>query len=564
MTMSPQQKHRQHLVWAGVLFCVALTSVTIAQRTQGIARDEVVYMHHGSRYVSWWSQLIRGGQDARTETGITRHFGGSRATDNNREHPPLMKVLFGISHAIFYKALGWCSPLTAYRLPSAAMFGLLVVLVFWFVRSVWGFYPGLLASLFTLLLPRVFFHAQLAAFDVPVATMWMASLCSYYVALGSRKWCIGFGVVFGLTLATKHNALMLPMVLGLHYVWVGFRRTRSLRGVLSAQPLLIPSILVLSPCVLFAVWPWLWLDPVAHVIDWIQFHLHHVHYNYEYLGRNWNAPPYPWHVPFVTTALTIPVTTLVAAAVGIVGMFRQNRTEHIELDRAPGVLLLLSFAVAIVPFALRITPIFAATKHWIPALIPIAMCAGIGVARTASVLARLRPSGHNRTKQGKLGVVLASALGVLVVGAAAMETVRAQPFALSHYNSIAGGVSGGATMGMNRQYWGYAARAILPYVNQYAPSSPASAIPVYTHDASPAWSWYRKLGLLRGGLPDAGREQVGIQRSKIAIVIHERHFNRHDYLIWQSYGTVQPSYVLTKERVPLVSVYVHPSLKKIE
>ena len=46
--------------------------------------------------------------------------------------------------------------------------------------------------------------------------------------------------------------------------------------------------------------------------------------------------------------------------------------------------------------------------------------------------------------------------------------------------------------------------------------------------------------------------------SQIALVIHERHFNRHDYLIWTEYGTVRPSYVLTYGGVPLVSVYVRP------
>jgi len=38
-------------------------------------------------------------------------------------------------------------------------------------------------------------------------------------------------------------------------------------------------------------------------------------------------------------------------------------------------------------------------------------------------------------------------------------------------------------------------------------------------------------------------------------VIHERHFLRHDYMIWDVFGTVQPVYVLTFQGVPLVSVY---------
>jgi hypothetical protein len=60
-------------------------------------------------------------------------------------------------------------------------------------------------------------------------------------------------------------------------------------------------------------------------------------------------------------------------------------------------------------------------------------------------------------------------------------------------------------------------------------------------------------------VPDAGSEAAGIAKSRIALVIHELHFNRHDFLVWQSYGTVQPAYVLTVDGVPLVSVYLRPA-----
>ena len=43
--------------------------------------------------------------------------------------------------------------------------------------------------------------------------------------------------------------------------------------------------------------------------------------------------------------------------------------------------------------------------------------------------------------------------GALVVVPAALETIHAQPHALTHYNAIAGGAPGGADLGMNRQFW---------------------------------------------------------------------------------------------------------------
>jgi hypothetical protein len=56
-----------------------------------------------------------------------------------------------------------------------------------------------------------------------------------------------------------------------------------------------------------------------------------------------------------------------------------------------------------------------------------------------------------------------------------------------------------------------------------------------------------------------GREEAGIRDSTIALVVHELHFNRHDYMIWKQYRTVQPVYVLRYRGVPLVTVYLRPA-----
>jgi hypothetical protein len=143
-----------------------------------------------------------------------------------------------------------------------------------------------------------------------------------------------------------------------------------------------------------------------------------------------------------------------------------------------------------------------------------------------------------------------------VVLASAAETQVAEPYALTWYNALAGGAPGAADLGMNRQFWGVAMRGVLPELAREA--APAGKTYVYTHDAAPAWGMYQRLGLVRPSLLDAGWEQAGIDRSQLAVVIHERHFNRHDYLIWKAYGTVQPSFVLRSAGVPIVSVYRRP------
>ncbi|TMQ03223.1 MAG: hypothetical protein E6J91_47845 [Deltaproteobacteria bacterium] len=534
---------RPRLVGWGLAVATTI-AVIVNQRGVGIARDEVVYMQSGAHYADWWIGLVTL-QHGVSEASITRGFGGPGATDNNREHPPAMKTLF--------------DEVTAFRAPSAVLHGVLVLLVFTMVLELWGLAQAVVAALLIALLPRALFHAGLACFDAPSMTLWFATVYAYWRGL-DRRWPWQVGVVWGLALATKHTALLVPFALGLHYAIVGIAELRArgdgrpralaaVRTVLGHRWRVIASLAVLGPLTLIAVWPWLWFSPVHHVRDWLAFHLGHIHYNYEYLGRNWNAPPFPWHVAPVTTLFTVPAATLAAALIGA-GVWLAGRGR---LPRAPALLLALSAGASIAPFVLGTTPIFGAEKHWMPVLPTIGIAAGVGAvwaARAAvQAMARLRlPAASER-------IAIAAVAGCVVLAAAA-ETQVAEPYALTWYSALAGGAPGGADLGMNRQFWGVAMRGALGPLAAAAP--PAGTTYVYTHDASPAWGLYQREGLVPPTLLDAGREQAGIERSDLAVVIHELHFRRHDYLIWSSYRTVQPIYVLTSDGVPIASVYRRP------
>jgi 4-amino-4-deoxy-L-arabinose transferase-like glycosyltransferase len=539
--------------WALGLAVAAV--VMINQRSVGIARDEVIYIQNGAHYADWWIGLVTF-QHGITEASVTRTFGGPGVTDNNREHPPVMKTLFGLSQRLC-GAFG-VSPVTAARLPAALFDGIAVALVYAMALELWGLAQAVIAALLLAALPRALFHAGLACFDAPTMTLWFATVYAYWRGMDGRRWPWQVGVVWGLALGTKHTALLLPLALGVHYLVLGIAAARvappagatrlaralaRIRAAIVHRWRVIVSLAVLGPLTLFVVWPWLWFDPVHHVRDWLAFHLSHVHYNYEYLGHNWNAPRFPWHVALVTTLFTVPTSTLAAAVVGA-GAWIAARGRA---PRAPLLLLALSAAASIAPFFLGTTPIFGAEKHWMPVLPTICLAAACGAVWAARAAAE------------QLRVPARAAIAVVagcVALAAAIETEVAQPYALTWYSALAGGAPGGADLGMNRQFWGVAIRGMLPRLA--AAARPSGTTFVYTHDASPAWGLYQLEGLVPRTLVDAGWEQAGIDHSDLAVVIHELHFNRHDYLIWKAYGTLRPIAVLTSDGVPIVSLYRRP------
>ena len=182
------------------------------------------------------------------------------------------------------------------------------MLVYLLAAAAWSRAAGLVAATLALAAPRLFFDAQLAAFDAPIAAMWVAVVYAYWRALDERKWGWRTGVLFGLALATKHNAFFLPAVLAPHWLFVAWQRRRL--------PPLRPFVYMatLGLVVYLACWPWLWFDTVNRFREYVAFHVHHVYYNMEYFGRNYNKPPFPLSFPYVMEALTLPVTTLVLAA----------------------------------------------------------------------------------------------------------------------------------------------------------------------------------------------------------------------------------------------------------
>src|SRR5262249_17055348 len=189
-------------------------------------------------------------------------------------------------------------------------------------------------------------------------------------------------------------------------------------------------------------------------------------------------------------------------------------------------------------------PIFGGVKHFLAAMPFFALIGSLALVRVASAAAATLAAGRKE-------LVLAG-LALAAIAPAAVQTAYAQPYGLSYYNRLAGGFAGGADLGMNRQFWGYSPRGLFDWMNA---SLPAGAR-VYFHDlAQDAYHYYQRTGFLRADIVHTGLEEPAIRTSQTAMIIHEKHFNYYEYWIWQIYGSARPVRVLSREGVPLVTVY---------
>jgi 4-amino-4-deoxy-L-arabinose transferase-like glycosyltransferase len=522
-------------------------------RELGFPRDEGFYFHAATDYARWFDLLLTHPHEAMQRGAIDGFWG------NNHEHPSLMKSLFAFAWMAQTKWHVFKDASTAFRFPAMCMSGLGVGLVYMFGARAFSRRAGAIAAILLATMPRVFFHAHLACFDVPIMTMWLASVYVYWRSQNERGWgwVLACGIVYGLTLETKHNAWILPAVFVPHALFVMARSMR--RPADGVRRLKLPwnlvSMAVLGPLVFYALWPWLWTDTEARVRDYVGFHVHHEYYNLEFLHKNYFGPPSPPSYAPVMILATVPGITLLLFGIGAVdrlwvavrrlGRFgKPGADADVLADAAETDLLLaLAFAAPLAVFFLPATPIFGGTKHWFPAYPFLALFAGCGFDVTlAAMRARVAASAQRLAPWALGGAVIVAPLAI---------TAHSHPFGLSTYVPLVGGTAGGADLGLNRQFWGHMTQSVGPWLAENAPRNAT----VFIHDT--AWdSWQRMLeeGRVRRDLRGSGTPGD----SQLSLVQHELHMNEVDHQIWVAYGRTAPAFVLTHDGVPIVSVYKKP------
>ena len=541
------QRHLDHLIGGGI-GASYVGWLLVTARTLGFSRDEGFYFSAAGEYARWFRILFAQPSRAFERAAIDASWG------NNHEHPSLMKSLFALSYIFLKEKLELFTDIsTAFRFPTMCMMGMALWITYLFATRLYSRRAGIIAAAALGLMPRVFYNAHLACFDVPIMAMWIACIFTYWSAEKKKGlgWALLAGIVYGLTLETKHNAWMLPAVFLPHAVVVHGRAMSRMAGRTARIP--IPASLIamatVGPAVFVILWPWLWNDTLPRIQEYVNFHVHHEYYNIEFLGVTYWGPPSPKAYMPVMILATVPSVTLVLFLVGaidraIVAVKARFKTGADDL------LILLAIVVPLGVFLLPRTPIFGGTKHWMTAYPALCIFAGRGFDLVFTQIEKLLTE---RTKLvPKRREIALAAIGALTFSGAAAATVHSHPFGLSSYVPLVGGTAGGADLGLNRQFWGFTTQSLNDYFLKV--TKPGDR--VYIMDT--AWpSWQRMIEEKR--IPPYLQGVGSPAEADFALVHHEQHINEVDFNIWTEYGSTAPDYVLTHDGVPIISVYRRPS-----
>lgn len=430
--------NRKTFVIIGFLFLFALSIRLLGITHTGETWDEAAVAGPGSEYLQFWAK-----GDFSVESWTT-----------NKEHPPVAKYFYGATKipprllpnvAQLDKDFLPGKQYTTGRVVSAILGSLSVVLLFLLALTLYDDRVAVLASVFLALMPRVIAHDRIVGLETPLSFF---VLLAVYFCVRHRWWLTGFA--FGLALATRFNALLMaPLLLLPFYFRIHSEiprlppRKTCLSLGMTAKVFLRPLLLIfgLAGLVFFISWPWLWSNPVGHLVQSLS------------MSNTAPEPEFflgirrvlPWYYYFNYLWVTTPVVILLGVLGFLGSWLRFRRKEDILLVLYLTLPFLASFFVLKQDGVRYVFQVFPA----------VALAAAVGWFRFWKKL------GENRV----VGVVG----GIGVLGALIFSLKEIHPYYLDYYNVLAGGPS---KVYQDRTYeigwWGEGIYDAVRWVNQNA------------------------------------------------------------------------------------------------
>jgi len=530
----PESPHRL-LLLSIIAGLAALIAVTTTINDIGITWDEPFYYKKCLEQLAWFNQAVRDFSQGEWRAPFSPEALSSHTTFRPLEeriyytHPPFFKICSSLTLVLFEP---WLGAMGAFRISPAIMFSLLVSLLFFTVGRRYGILAGLWAAASFALMPRVFGHAHLGASDTPITLLWFASAVSFHRALESRRWAPVFALVYGLALATKFTAFLIPLPLAVYVLL-------SRRFKQAAWP--VGIALVVSPLIMLGMIPQWWHNTVDGLHSFIIGSVTRsgwANISTYYLGKHYSFNS-PWHHSLVYTLFTVPPQVLALFFYGLWRTLRRPFTDQWATHM--GLHWLVFMLVMMFPGA----PGYDGVRLFLPAFAFLAVISAKGFYHFANqdlplFLARIPRLGS------QMRALAAPVVLVVMVIPSTVILARLHPFELCYYNCLAGGISGARELGMETTYW-------YDAVNDQACRSinetlPDSAVLSTTSDSY--FLFLQQLGKIKPSLRFS-KADFGyiLQYSRQGI------FSDH---LWMLYRRGRPLWELKKDGVRLLAIFQCP------
>jgi 4-amino-4-deoxy-L-arabinose transferase-like glycosyltransferase len=535
--------------WSIIVGVMTALMLLLTEANIGLTWDEPAYIAASESYNGWFNRLIFGPH------GVLNQSVVDSAWSVGNEHPPLDKMVSGW---VWEAAHNVVDDLLAHRLANILLVSLMVALLFHMMALELGQIAGWATAAALLTMPRFFFHAHLAALDVPAACMIVIVTYVFWRTKESARFrhTLLLGIVYGLAIATKVNAVFILPTL---FLWALIFRRKSyilIRLVLAA---------LIGVLVFIGIWPWLYYDTINRLREYISFFtVSHERIAQYFLGRTLTPPP--WNFPFVMIWAVIPLGTTLLYFLGILRAFFRRR------DRAFCMMLALNALVPLIILIAGHSLMYDDDRLFMPAFPFLAALAGAGF----SWLAYLPRVFFQRVRHPVFATVLSAAAAVLFLITPILGIVTFYPHLLSYYSESVGGLPGATKLGLETTYWSESFREAVDYINKNAQPGDSVWVEPATYDIL---VYYQFHGILRDDVSIAITydtnpqtvfgtsvpfHEVAVSYTQATFVIiqyHQSYLSDSngqpvDVAKWMS--DLKPVYRVERQGVPIMDIYRNP------
>ena len=339
-------------VAAGIFLAVA-ASIALTARDPGLTWDEAIYFGCALRFMDWFQHLSA---PSFTWPAILDYWW-------NADHPPLGSLWIALNMRLF---TGPVDLISAARLGAGILFGGAAAALYLWVARKRGERGGALAAAAFVLMPRLFAHGHFANLEMATLLLWLLTVIAFERGIERRGWSVACGILFGLALLTKINAVFLPIVL-LPWGFL-FHGRKALRNAI--------CMAVVGPLIFLAGWPVMWYHPADALQAYLANKANRMIIPVYYLGTAYRDRIAPWHYPFVLLLATTPLPVLAAAAGGLWKCVRKFRLRWRE--SADEALLIWAFLFPVCLLALPGVPKYDGIRLMLPAYPFLAALAAVG------------------------------------------------------------------------------------------------------------------------------------------------------------------------------------------
>jgi hypothetical protein len=464
------------------LFLGTLLLVGATLKDYGVTWDEPAYFHAADLHTAWISDfgknLVRG------------KINQSLADENIKAawhwdpyhvpHPPFSRIVSGVAKSL---TIPWLDKFSGYRLAPALFFAVLVTVMFLWMTELFGRATGLFSALALVVTPNLFGFAHIAVTDLPLASMWFLAAYCFWKGLKNWKWSVALGIVWGLALATKFPALLIPVPL---ILWGHlFHRNHYANNVF--------ALLFLGPLVMIATQPYLWHQPGLRILEFLYEGLSRgyrpeTNFTIYFFGQLYYTHQLPWYYPFFLVGVTTPEPILVLALIGLFSIrWLQERMSTMALFAVNAAFVL---ALGVLPGAV----LHDGVRQLLSALPFLPALAAGGFSLMAGFVTKLSGRSNSLQMIKDLSQQITSALLILFLFSPALDLYLCHPYQLSYYNGLVGGIRGAYARGLETTYFMEAFTPdLLRLLNQTLPANAS----VNASFANLMLEYYQREGRLR-------------------------------------------------------------------